>query len=677
MLTNILQKLTFKSKLVLTVSVTFFTAAVLIIFIANRNQMNQMHAAVAKEVTSNLKLFPAQVASDAEGLSRALGGLVRQAELLGPFAEKNREKLLANAQPIFADLKAKNNITHLYFIEPDGTILLRAHIPDHYGDVIKRTTFKKAVETNTLSYGIEMGKFFFSLRCVQPVSYKGVPIGYMETGEEIDHIFSKIKDISGNDVSLFLTEHYIKAKSVEAKMERVGEFNLLYSTRNDLALKLADKADLDKGLKEIVTKAVDRDGAKYIVGAGPVKDAAGDTVGVLLFSADRTELYAATVKDSLFVIALLGAVMAAGGLLFYFLIRTNLRKLDEAAGFASRISAGDLTAICVEDTCKDDMGTLFTALKNMAEKLRTVVIDVRTASDNMASGSRQLSSGAEQMSQGSTMQAASAEEASSSVEEMNATIKQNADNAQQTEKIAQKSSADALESGKAVSEAVGAMKDIASKISIIEEIARQTNLLALNAAIEAARAGEHGKGFAVVASEVRKLAERSQTAAAEIGKLSVSSVEVAEKAGRMLAKLVPDIQKTAELVQEISAASKEQTSGADQINSAIQQLNHVIQQNAGAAEEISSTAEELLSQAEQLQGSISFFQIEDDKRLTRRMERSKPAGDREMMPNTRLAHIGIKPSSGIAVNHARVSLNSGNGHAEGNGDAQDHEFERF
>ena len=162
-----------------------------------------------------------------------------------------------------------------------------------------------------------------------------------------------------------------------------------------------------------------------------------------------------------------------------------------------------------------------------------------------------------------------------------------------------------------MSETVGAMKDIASKISIIEEIARQTNLLALNAAIEAARAGEHGKGFAVVAAEVRKLAERSQTAAGEISQLSTTSVEVAEKAGQMLAKLVPDIQKTAELVQEISAASKEQTTGADQINSAIQQLNQVIQQNAGAAEEMSSTAEELSSQAEQLQGTIAFFKVNE------------------------------------------------------------------
>ena len=193
---------------------------------------------------------------------------------------------------------------------------------------------------------------------------------------------------------------------------------------------------------------------------------------------------------------------------------------------------------------------------------------------------------------------------------MASNIKQNADNAQQTEKIALKAAQDAREGGKAVAETVGAMKEIAAKITIVEEIARQTNLLALNAAIEAARAGEHGKGFAVVASEVRKLAERSQTAAAEISKLSTSSVDVAEKAGEMLGRIVPDIQKTAELVQEINAASNEQNTGAEQINKAIQQLDQVIQQNASATEETASTSEELSSQSEQLLEAIGFFKID-------------------------------------------------------------------
>lgn len=282
--------------------------------------------------------------------------------------------------------------------------------------------------------------------------------------------------------------------------------------------------------------------------------------------------------------------------------------LQKYADIAGDIAEGDLRVEVVKASEQDQLGK---ALQNMVVGLRGVVNNIHVATRNVSSGAHSLSDASFGMSQGASEQAASAEEAASSVEQMSANIRQNADNAIQTEKIATQAASSAIDGGHAVNETVTVMKEIAEKILIIEEIARQTNLLALNAAIEAARAGEHGKGFAVVASEVRKLAERSQVAAAEINVLSNGSVEVAEKASQLLQTMVPDIQKTAELVQEIAAASREQDAGAEQINKSIQQLDAVIQDNASSAEEMASTSEELSSQSAKLDEMMTFFKMNE------------------------------------------------------------------
>jgi methyl-accepting chemotaxis protein len=323
-------------------------------------------------------------------------------------------------------------------------------------------------------------------------------------------------------------------------------------------------------------------------------------------------------------------------------------NLRATAALADTIADGDLT---VQPKPLSDKDTLGLALERMVERLRGVVADAISASENVSSGSQELSAASEQVSQGATEQASSAEEASASMEEMASNIKQNADNAAQTEKIARQSAKDAEASGEAVNRAVSAMRTIAEKIGIVQEIARQTDLLALNAAVEAARAGEHGKGFAVVASEVRKLAERSQSAAAEIGSMSSDTVKAAAEAGEMLGRLVPDIRKTAELVSEISAACREQDIGAAQINEAIQQLDKVTQQNAGASEQMSATSEELAAQAEELQTSIAFFKVDSSGKKTNRVV----ARMTTKTPTTPIRKpLAGKSANSVAAQQARV-----------------------
>ncbi|QNQ99102.1 chemotaxis protein [Pseudomonas oryzihabitans] len=311
--------------------------------------------------------------------------------------------------------------------------------------------------------------------------------------------------------------------------------------------------------------------------------------------------------------------------------------VNEAMGVMAGLSQGDLSRT-VRGDYQGQLLELKESINGTVGKLNQIIGDVRLSADSLASASEEISATAQSMSQASTEQAASVEETSASVEQMSASIAQNTENAKVTDGMAGKAAREANEGGEAVGETLVAMKTIAEKIGIVDDIAYQTNLLALNAAIEAARAGEHGKGFAVVAAEVRKLAERSQVAAQEIGTVAKSSVALAERAGSLLDEMVPSISKTSDLVQEIAAASEEQSSGVTQINSAMLQLNQITQQNASASEELAATAEEMSGQAEQLQRLMGFFHTGDGRAvqdLERAIEQTRPAASRTAQPTLR------------------------------------------
>ncbi len=385
--------------------------------------------------------------------------------------------------------------------------------------------------------------------------------------------------------------------------------------------------------------------------AGEVRSAANkltQSAGELVALAERSMADDKRQADQIYAqirwvtigVTLLSLLTAIGAGLYVSL--SIARGIGKAVGLANAVASGDL-GHQVEVSSDDEIKDLITALNGMTTTLRAVIVDASGAADNVAAGSQELSASSAELSEGAAEQASATEEASASIEQMAANIKQNAENATQTEKIARQSAKDAQASGEAVTRTMQAMQTIAEKISIVQEIARQTDLLALNAAVEAARAGEHGRGFAVVASEVRKLAERSQGAAAEISALSTESTKIAQEAGQMLARLVPDIRKTAELVEEISAACREQDIGAEQINQAIQQLDKVTQQNSSASEEMAATSEELSAVAAQLQDTISYFRAEEQ------TERSvRPVGGAALAQR---APATVQPPRSAPANH--------------------------
>jgi methyl-accepting chemotaxis protein len=385
------------------------------------------------------------------------------------------------------------------------------------------------------------------------------------------------------------------------------------------------RARFDHAMVSGETVDVEITGRQIRLVAKPILDAQRNTLGRVTHWVDRTvEIVAEQEIASLVNAAAQGDLSKRLGLQgktgFFAVISQGMNELVETtesamsdvAQVVGAVAAGDLTQRITREYA-GLFGKVKDSVNSSSDNLTRVIGEVRGAADALTGAANQVSATAQSLSQAASEQAASVEETTSQIDVMSASINQNSDNARVTDSMATKTTKEAVDGGQAVSQTVTAMKQIAAKIGIVDDIAYQTNLLALNAAIEAARAGEHGKGFAVVAAEVRKLAERSQEAAKEIGELAGSSVTTAERAGKLLDEIVPSIQKTSELVQEIAAASSEQSESVTQIGGAMGQLSKATQQNASASEELAATSEELSGQAEQLQQSIAFFNTGEER----------------------------------------------------------------
>jgi methyl-accepting chemotaxis protein len=449
---------------------------------------------------------------------------------------------------------------------------------------------------------------------------------------------------SGNDMGTVKMhkESQLEGSNILDKQDANGEpifRELIESAKSANGSPVTITATVD-GADEIMTAVYFKPWDWVILGTGYIDEfMAGKRAADQAL--DHSKMWSAGVGSLMLVISIL---------IFIFFARNMSAAISKVVSSMSQINGGKLDVEKLPIGPKgprDELEALGEALNGMADRLKEVVFNVQSSAESVTAGSEELSATAQSLSEGASNQAASVEEVSASMEEMTSNIEQNTNNAQETEKIARRAADDAREGGDSVGRTVEAMRQIAEKISIIEDIARQTNLLALNAAIEAARAGEHGKGFAVVAAEVRKLAERSGVAAAEISDLSAHSVDVAEKAGKMLQKMVPDITKTAELVQEIASASEEQHTGSGQIKSAILELDRVVQQNSSESEELAASSETLASYASQLQETIGYFHIGATGRpRTAQVRVARPAA--KPLPQSAPSRP-TAPASGIAL----------------------------
>lgn len=458
--------LTIKKRVILAVICVSIASTGLMALFSYKSQMNQLQESLHNLAKNENRLFQSIITADAEGLARAHTGLDRLDPLLTLFAAGNRAGLLAAAQPIFKEMRQNNNITHMYFINPDGTVFLRVHKPEQLGDKLERATFRQAAETNKTASGLEMGKNFFSLRCVQPVSFRGKPAGFMEVAEEIDHVFSQMKEITGNDVCLLLTDEYLKSQATDVKSEQVGNFRILYPTSKETTLRLAAQVmpAMRNALQHPTVTLVSLPGVKYAVGMGPVRDAFGNTVGILFSQKEVTSLYGAVWKGIAANVLIFVAIMLASTVFLYLSLRRSLALFDALrAHIVTVTTTWDLTRRLEVDT-EDEIGGLARDFNLMTEKLAEMVAQVDDSSAELGRVSANIHQVSGKVTAAAERQASSVHETSTAIAQINASIKGVVQGVDSLSQSAAESSSSILEMAASVEEVALNTESLANSV---------------------------------------------------------------------------------------------------------------------------------------------------------------------------------------------------------------------
>ncbi|MCQ1548833.1 MAG: methyl-accepting chemotaxis protein [Candidatus Accumulibacter phosphatis] len=598
-------------------------------------QIGQLRTSLDAQMRGDERVFLTQIASDAEGLERALTATTRIDTLLDTFEARNREQLLQRAKPLFEELKAQFRITHFYFFEPDGTTFLRVHKPEQHDDKNSRNSFRMAVATDKSATSLDMGKNFFSLRAVRPVVRDGRKIGYWELAQEIDHVLPATRTITGDDVAVLLADDYIQKKGTAINGERLPGLTLLEATNKALLLDVARQFSLSSEAAEGTLHL----NASHALMGFPFKDGAGETAGILVFIRDiqavRSQVQTAILRNLLFITA----ILLLGGAMVVLIVRHAVAQLGGDPAYAvavtREIAAGNL---CVEVHTDDQrQDTLLAAVNAMQTSLREIVGEIQHSATALARDAVILADLVRDTSRALASEAGSArsiavavDEVTNSISRVNAsagealaTALQSGQLSREGTQVINRSVAEVSRiavtvqrSSVMIEELVRQSDRISAVTAVIKEIADQTNLLALNAAIEAARAGEAGRGFAVVADEVRKLAERTGKSTQEITSIIMLVQQSTHAALETMHSEVKQVAQGVELANEASASIRQIEAGTARVANAIAGISDLLGKQATASEQMAAGVQQIVGMTERNGVSLqsvkeSASQLED------------------------------------------------------------------